>query len=187
MNYLRVIGAAVAAATTILAITAGTASATTLEISGVAQNQAVTIEASATEAIVLAKTDGSEDISCAESHLNTTTSVFSGTKVTGALSQLTFKKCSRESVVVDAAGQWLIEHEAGTTKGKVFWENFQITVPTSFGFSVTCTAVSPIVVAILVAGFFVIEGFLNCGVFLPSATIKGSYKVSSPTALGVVG
>jgi hypothetical protein len=164
----------------------GNASATTLEVNGVAQNKAVTIEASATEGIVLAKTDGSEANTCTESNLKTTTSVFTGTKVTGALSQLTFKKCTLESLVVDAAGQMLIEHQSGPTKGKVFWENFQLTVPTSFGFSVTCAAASPIVIAVLVAGFFIIEGILSCGFLLPSATIKGSYKVSSPTALGVV-
>jgi hypothetical protein len=174
----------------IIAFAAESASATTLEIDGVTQNKAVTLEAEATTGAVLARTDGTLANTCTESKVKGTTSVFTGTKVTGALSSLTFKKCTTESVVVDAAGQLYVEHEAGTTDGAVYSENASITVPTSLGFTVTCqtgpgTKIAKLVwKGVKILARIIVSAVLNCGFLLPSATWKGEY-VSSPAGLGV--
>jgi len=193
MKYLKMLGLAAVAAMALMAVTAGAASATTLEVAGVAQNKSVSIQASVVGGAVLAKTDGSEANTCSVSSVKGATSVFSGTKVTGSLTELSFKTCKNESVVVDAAGGLYIEQEAGTTSGEVFSENATVTVPTSFGFSVTCSTSSGTRIGTLTGAttasshaILAISAVLNCGFLLPSATWKGSYKVSSPTGLGVV-
>jgi hypothetical protein len=174
-----------------LGVTDASAPTTTLEIKGVAQNKAVTIEAENTSGLVLAKTDGTEANTCSVSSIKGTTSVFTGTKVTGSLSELSFKTCKKEPVVVDAPGGLYIEREAGTTNGNVFSENAKVTVPTSFGFSVTCETAAGTKVGTLTgsaAGHatLAISGVLSCGFLLPSATWKGGYKITNPTGLGVV-
>jgi hypothetical protein len=186
---MRVVAALAAAA--LVAVGATSASATTLERGGVTQNGAVTIEASSTAGVVLAKTDGTPVNTCNVSSIKGTTSVFSGTKVTGSLSELSFKTCAVGTVTVDAKGGLYIENEGGTS-GEVYSENAEVTVPTSFGFSVTCSTGSGTRIGTLdgVKGSsehatLTVSAVLNCGIFLPSATWKGAYKVSSPTGLGV--
>jgi hypothetical protein len=191
MMKSKVLGLAVVAV--LLAIGGSSASATTLEKGGVTQSGAVTIEASATAGVVLAKTDGTPANTCSVSSIKGTTSVFSGSAVTGSLSELSFKNCAIESVVVDSRGGLYIEHEAGTTSGSVFSELAVVTVPTSFGFSVTCNTGSGTKVGTLdgiassvLHATLTVSAVLSCGFLLPSATLKATYKVSNPTGLGVV-
>jgi hypothetical protein len=193
MNHMRIIGLALVAAIALTAAVAGNASATTLEIGGVAQSKAVVFEASATSSTVFAKTDGSEANSCSVSTYKGTTSVFSGPRVTGSLSELSFKTCKLEALIVDTKGGLYFEHEVGTTSASVFSENAQWTQPTSFGFSVTCSTGSGTkigtvdgVASISAHATITINAVLSCGFLLPSATLKGAYKVSAPTGLGVV-
>jgi hypothetical protein len=189
MKYLKMLGLAAVAAMALMAIGAGSASATTLEVGGVTKNASVTVAASVSGGAVLAKTDGTEANTCSESSVHgSTVSPFSATKVTGSLTTLSFKKCTNESVVVDAAGGLLVEYESGTS-GNVYSENAKVTVPTSFGFSVTCDTGSGTKIGTLdgvASGTakMTISAVLNCGFLLPSATWKGTYTVSS--ALGVV-
>jgi len=192
MTLVR-IGIAVVAAMALMAIGAGSASATTLEIGGVTQNKSIAGQASTTGGVVLAKTDGTEANTCSESSASGSTSVFSGTKVTGSLSELSFKKCVRESIVVDAKGGLYVEWESGTTSGNVFSENAEITVPTGFGFSVTCktgegTKIGTVdgVGSLSAHATMTVNAVLSCGFLLPSATLKATYKDSAPTGLGVV-
>src|SRR5689334_15487910 len=94
MKYLKMLGLAAVGAVAATVFTAGAASATTLEHNGVTQNKAVSFPAEVTAAgITLARTDGSAPNTCTRSELLGTTSVFTGTKVTGALSKLTFANC----------------------------------------------------------------------------------------------
>jgi hypothetical protein len=183
---------AFAAAAAVAATGAGSASATTLEIDGVTQSKAVSFEASNTGGTAFAKTDGTEANTCSESSLKGTTSVFSGAKITGSLTTLSFKKCTNESVVVDALGGFYIEWESATTSGTFFSENAKWTWPTSFGFSVTCeTGTGTRLGTLDGAGSgsghatITINALVNCGFLLPSALWKGVYKISSPTGLGV--
>jgi hypothetical protein len=188
---IKILGLAAVAA--LMALGGSSASATTLEKGGVTQTGAVTVEASVIGSVVLAKTDGSVSNSCTESSVKGTSSVFTGTKVTGSLSQLSFKKCTVETVVVEAAGGLYVEHESGTTSGSVFSENAKVSVPTHFGFSVTCdtgagTKIGTVdgVASSSAHATMTVNAVLNCGFLLPSATLKGTYKVSSPTGLGIV-
>lgn len=191
MNHLKML--ALAAVAVLMTIGAGSASATTLEKGGVTQSGAVTIEASATGGVVLAKTDGTPANTCNVSSIKGTTSVFSNARVTGSLSELSFKTCAIETVVVDSKGGLYIEHEAGTTSGTVFSESTEVTVPTAFGFSVTCSTGSGTKIGTLDGAAsssshatMTVSAVLSCGFLLPSATLKATYKVSGPTGLGVV-
>jgi hypothetical protein len=172
---------------------ASSASATTLEVGGVIQNKAVTIEASATAGTSFAKTDGVEAATCSVSSLKGTTSVFSGSKVTGSLGELSFKTCTREPVVVDAAGGMYFEYETETTSGNVYSEGAEWTVPTNFGFNVICSTAAGTklgtvdgVASSSAHATLTVNALINCGFLLPSAILKGTYRFSSPTGLGVV-
>jgi hypothetical protein len=194
MKYLKMLGLAAVAVMALMAIGAGSASATTLELEGnVVQSGAVTIEASATAGLVWTKTDGSEANTCSVSSVKWTTSSSSGPKVTGSLSVLSFETCKREKVTVDAKGGLYVEHEPSTTSGEVYSEGTEVTLPTPFGFSATCSTGSATRIATLDAASsasshatMTVSAILNCGVFLPSVNLKGTYKVSSSTGLGVV-
>ncbi|HYQ79699.1 MAG TPA: hypothetical protein VEP91_11380 [Solirubrobacterales bacterium] len=194
MNYLKTIGLTAVAAMALMAVAAGSASATTLEIGGVVQSGAVTLTASAESAIVLADTERSQFNSCSQSHMHWTTSVFSGTKVIGSLTELSYATCTRSPFVVDAKGGLFIESESGTTSGNVFSENAEVTIPTTFGFSVSCKTASSGtkigtldgVKSISEHATITLTAVLSCGFLLPSASLKGSYKITSPTGLGVV-
>jgi hypothetical protein len=193
MNYLKMLGPAAVLAMALMAVTAGSASATTLEIGGVVQSGAVTITASAEGSWVLADTEGSQANTCSVSHLHGITTVFSGAKVTGIFSEVSFSTCTRSPVTVDAKGGFYIEYEPGTTSGSIFVENTEMTFPTPFGFSVSCKTASSGtkigtldgVKSISEHATITITAVLSCGFLLPSASMSGSYKVTSPTGLGV--
>jgi hypothetical protein len=193
MNYLKMISLAAIAAVAITALIAGNASATTLEIGGVVQSGAVMIQAESTAPTVIADTGGFAFNTCSKSSFSGTTSVFSGAKVTGSLSELSFTTCTKSPVNVDNKGGLYIEWESGTTSGTVFAENTQWTIPMSSGFTLTCSTGSGTTLGTLDGvkstsehATLTVNAILNCGFLLPSATWKGTYKVSSPTGLGVV-
>jgi len=186
MNYLKMIGLTGIVAMATLASTVGTASATTFEAGGVAQNKQLGISATATEFISLATTSGSPINSCAASTIMGQTSVFTGPKVTAGLSAMTFTMCNFP-ITVDTLGQLYFEWESGTTNANVFSENAKLTSGTPYGFTMTCetnagtqigtltgatTASNPSTEAILD-----LNGVLNCGFLLPSVTLKGKYKL----------
>ncbi|HYQ79702.1 MAG TPA: hypothetical protein VEP91_11395, partial [Solirubrobacterales bacterium] len=69
----------------------------------------------------------------------------------------------------------------------------EVTVPTTFGFSVTCKTGEGTKIGTLTGvasssehATVTIGAVLSCGFLLPSASLSGSYKVTSPTGLGVV-
>ncbi len=198
MNYLKMLGLAAVAAMALIAVTAVSASATTLEIGGVAQNKSITFAASAGSSITFSDTEGFSANTCSVSNVHGATSVLSGSKVTGSLSPtagvgLSFTTCTASPVIVDQPGQIYIEHEAGTTSGSVYSENLRVTLPTTFGFTVTCTTVSSGTkigtadgVSLTTHAPLTIAAVLSCGFLLPSVSWSGTYKVSTPTGLGVV-
>jgi hypothetical protein len=193
MNLIKKISLAVVVAMALMTVGASSASATILEIGGTAQSGAVAITASGESSIALSDTEGSQANTCSVSSVAGTTSVFTGEKVTGSLSELSFSTCTRSPVTVDVKGGLYVEHEVGTTSGSVFSENAEVTVPTTFGFSVTCKTGEGTKVGTLTGvkgssehATVTIAAVLSCGFLLPSASWKGSYKVTSPTGLGVV-
>jgi hypothetical protein len=192
MNYLKTIGLAAVAAMALMAVAAGSASATTLEIGGTAQSGAVTITASAEGSITLSDTEFAVFNTCSVSNVHGSTTVFSGTKVTGPLSELSFGTCTRSPVTVDKPGKLYIDWEGSGTSGSVFSEEAEWTVPTSFGFSVTCKTGAGTKIGTLDGrasssehATLTVAAVLSCGFLLPSASWSGSYIVTSPTGLGV--
>jgi hypothetical protein len=190
MKDLKMLGLAAVAALAFTAFAASSASATTLEVGGVTQNGAVTISASLEPgtSATLARTDGTLANTCTASTIHGTTSVFTGTKVTGPASSLTLEACTR-LVTVHKAGQLYLEHETGTTNGTLFSENAEITVSTSFG-TVNCktgtgTDIGTLTGVASGSATLHFDAVLNCGFLLPSATLKGVYTVTSPQGIGV--
>ena len=163
---------------------------TSLEVGGTPKGEPVEITGSlaAGTSLVLSKTDGSFGNACDTAHVKGTTSVFSGPKVTGALSTLTFESCTRP-VTVHKAGKLYVEHIAGTTNGTVSSEEAEVTVGTPFG-TLNCITSTGTDIGTLTGvkegnATLHINAVLNCGFLLPSATWKGSYTITSPSGLGV--
>jgi hypothetical protein len=199
MKYLKMLGLAAVAAMALMAVTAVSASATTLEVGGVTQNKQLTFAGSASSPFFLSDTEGFSAYSCSVSSFHGLTSVSSGTKVTASLSTmagvgLSFGTCTFSPATVESPGGLYIEHEAGTTSGNVFSENTAVTFNTAFGFHVTCTTLASGTKIGTLDGkakttehaTLTISAVLSCGFLLPSAIWKGTYKISTPTGLGIV-
>jgi hypothetical protein len=177
---------------------AASASATTLEVNGVTQNSSVSLSASRETGFsaTLARTDGSLANTCTTSTVEgTTSSPFTGTKVTAAISSLTFGNCTR-TVTVDKAGQLYVEHIAGTTNGTVFSENAEVTVLTPlFGAEVNCKTGEGVDIGLITGATtksnpeplatIDIDAVCNCGFLLPSATWSGKYWLTGPADFGI--
>lgn len=164
---------------------------TTLTVAGTPKNEAITITASLNTgtSLVLARTDGSLANSCTESHLHgATESPFTGSVVTGALSTLTFGKCTREGVLAPEAGKLYVAYTEGPN-GRVTSEQAEVTVPSPFG-TLNCKTGSGATLGTLTGtkeghASIDVSAVLNCGFLVPSATLKGTYTVTSPTGLGI--
>lgn len=188
----KLIGAAALSALALLAIGASTASATTLEVNGVTKNEPVTILASLEPgtSFVVTRTDGFLLNTCLNSHFHGATAApYTGSRVTGPLTTKFYGECVFP-VVVHKPGQFYIEHIAGTTNATLFFENTEVTVSTAMGVTVNCKSGQGTDVGKLTgaqAGLATVDfhAIFNCGFLLPSATLAGSYWVTSPAGLGV--
>lgn len=172
------------------------ASATELEIGGVGTTAKVKIKLSLEPgtSLMWSSTTGELSNECGTSNIEGETEGGNGTRVGGPISSLTFENCAEEPVVVDTNGRLEIAHIPGTTNGTVFSVGTKVTVPSRFGGTLTCTTASGEGTDIgTLTGkgkgggnaTMDINATLNCGFFLPSASWKGSYLVTSPTELGV--
>lgn len=192
MKYLKTVSLAAVAAMALMAVTAVSALATTLEVAGVPQNKQVTMVGSAESSMTLSDTEGFQANTCSVSSFHGPTSIFTGAKVTGNLSEFSFSTCTRSPITMDAPGGMYVEWEAGSTSGSVFSENTVKTVPTTFGFSVTCatastgTKIGTVTGSISGNATVSISAVLSCGFLLPSAIWKGSYSITTPSRLGVI-
>jgi hypothetical protein len=196
MKYLKMLGLAVIAAMGLMAFT-GSASATTLEVGGSAQNQAVTIEAtlaSGTSAILKDK-NGTTNDTCTSSTVKGTSEKdesgdFTGGSVGGAVGTLSFGGCSHTTHVL-ANGFLSIAWTSGTN-GTVTSSAAEVTVvSTVFGASATCKTGGATDVGTLTgvktgnATIDINATTLNCGI-LGTSSWTGTYTVTSPAGLGVV-
>ena len=205
MKYLKMLGIAAVAAMSFMAFAVSSASATTLENTGVTQNSSVTITASllsGTKA-VLSRTDGSLANECTESHAHGYTTVFTGTHVVGTFTGhtthdkstgqkpedgLKFSGCTREVEVVDP-GTLRVTHISGTTDGTVESLGAIVRVGSPFG-TLNCqtgegTDVGRITGSATKNATMDISGVINCGFLVPTALWVGTYEVTSPHALGI--
>jgi len=193
MKYLKMLGLAAVAAMALMAIGAGSASATTLEVKGVAQNSAVEITASlktGTSAL-LQTTSGAFANTCTASHVSGKTTSFSGATVGGPIASLTFTSCTSSPVVVDAAGSLTVERIGATTNGTVRSSGAKVTVPSPLGGTLTCVTGEGTDIGTLTGvkegnATMDINAVLNCGFLAPSSTWTGTYTVTTAN-LGVTG
>jgi hypothetical protein len=194
MKLTKILGVAAVAALALMAF-ASSASATTLEVKGVAKNEAVKITATLESSTTLDMTDTSGFFAnrCSESHLEwTATTPFSATRVGGPVASLTFKKCTedaKEATKVDLPGYLTVEAIAGTTNGTVFSDSAEITTPSPFGklnckTSATGTDIGKLTGKASGFATMDIEAVLNCSII--TARWKGSYLVTTPEGPGVV-
>jgi hypothetical protein len=190
MKLKKILGILGVGALALLAV-ARTASATTLEINGVRQTGAVTIEGKLSSSSVLKDTSNTFANTCTSASLKGTTNVFTGTRVSGPISTLSVSNCTHERVVVDAAGTLSVEWIKETT-GTVSSNGAQLTVPvTILGSIVTadCTTNNTDLgtVSRVSSGTatMTINAVINCGSILPSAKWEATGTVTSPLGLGV--
>ena len=185
MKHLQLVGLAALAATALSGLMTGSASATTLEVGGVVKNSSVFITAT-----LKRSTGGLFANTCLTSHFAaTTTSPFTGTKVTAPISSLSFTNCTEEPVVVEKLGALYIERIANTTNGTAFLEETIVKEPSPFG-SITCNFGSGTDIGVLTGvnanhAILDVNAVVNCGI-IPSAIWEATYVITSPTGLGVV-
>jgi hypothetical protein len=141
MKPSKILGIAAIAALALMAF-ASTASATTLETNGVTQRGAVTWDWSLVGSATMESTSNVPLATCTGTTWQGTTSVFTGTTVSGPVSSLSFSSCTHSPVVVNTKGSISIERIGTTTNGTVRSSGTSVTSPmTVLGsvVSVTCT------------------------------------------------
>jgi hypothetical protein len=194
MKYLKMLGLTALSALALMAVAAGSASATTLEVGGVTQNKSVTLEASlkAGTTLILKNTSGSSENTCTKATLSgSTVSPYTGATVTGPVSALQFgedangKGCT-SPVTVHEKGTLHVSH-AGTTNGTLTSSGAVVTSYSSaFGVYLTCKTGTGTHLGTLTgvkegSATAHINAVLNCGFFVPSAKWEGTYVVTKPT------
>lgn len=195
MNYLKTIGLAAIAALAIVTSIAGTASATTIEVNGVAQNKSVEWSASSEPgtSTTLVLTNGTVANSCALSSITGSTTTFtaeSSKPIGGPVSGLSFSSCT-SAVTVDGRGSMSVEWISGTTNGTIRLVNTEVTVPSAIG-TLTCKTGSGVDIGTMKGvatggkATMDINAVLNCGFLAPSVAWSGKYLVTSPTGKGIV-
>jgi hypothetical protein len=191
MKFTKIIGLVAAAAMALMAF-AGSASATTLEVGGVAKTTSVAIEATIASgsSALLTDTFNASANTCTSSTVNgSTSSPFSGTTVGGSITTLDFSSCTNEKVVTDANGTLSVERIGSTTNGTVRSNGAKVTVPSPFG-TLTCTTsntdIGTLTGVASGSAKFDINAVLPCTV-VGTAKWSGTYTVTSPAGLGVTG
>jgi hypothetical protein len=193
MKYIKILGLAAVAAMALMAF-AGSASATTLEKEGATQSGAVEINASIepeTSAILEDTNKLTQDTCLASTAVGTTTTT-TGASVGGPISSLTFSECTHTTHVL-ANGNLSVSRIGSTTNGTVTSSGAEVTVKsTVFGVSIVCKTGAGVDIGTLTGtasghATMDINAVVNCGSFVPTAKWTGSYIVTSPTGLGVVG
>lgn len=196
MKYLKLLGLGAIAAMALTAYGANTASATTLEIGGAAQNNSVFISMSLQSgtSMIWERTDGSFINTCTGSNAAGATTTFTSTgstNVEGPLSSLSFTSCTRP-VTVHEAGFFEVEHTSGTD-GTVWSVATEITVSSIFGTLDCRTGLTGTDIGTLTGAdgspsthaVVHITAVVNCGFLVKTAVWRATYVVTSPTGLGV--
>jgi len=199
MKYLKMLGLAAVAAMALMAF-AGSASATTFEIAGVAQNKSVAIEATlkaGTSAILKDEAKTTTD-TCTSSEVKGATEIneetgtkFTGGVVGGKVSSLTFTNCTHTTTVI-APGSLHINWTSGTN-GTVKSFGAKVTVvSTFFGASAICDTGAGTNIGTFTGvakstehATIDINATINCGI-LGNSSWTGTYTVTSPTGLGAI-
>jgi hypothetical protein len=194
MKHLKIIGLAAVAAMALMAFAAGSASATTLEIGGETQKGGVEISASIAPggSAILEDTNKLTQDTCTASTAVGTTTTITAASVGGPISSLTFSGCTHTTHVL-ANGSLSVSRSGSPTNGTVTSAGAEVTVKsTVFGVSIVCKTGTGTDIGTLTGvpsghATMDINAVVNCGSFVPTAKWTGTYTVTSPTGLGVVG
>jgi hypothetical protein len=189
MNLFTKFSLSAAAILALVGAAGSDASATTLEVGGVAKNSSVSFTASLDSGSASVITDefGTTTDLCSFSEIRFTSWIYSGTVGGGA--NLWFFGCSQTTKVLKS-GQLSIGWSSGTN-GSVSSSGAEITVFSPFfGVSAVCKTGEGTTLGTLTGvnsghAKMDIKARINCGV-LGVATWTGVYTVTSPTGLGVV-
>ncbi len=190
MQLSKILGVAAVAAMALMAF-ASPASATTLEVGGVARNASVSIEATIASggSALLTDTFGVTANTCTTSTVKGNTEhVFSGSTISGPVSTLSFSNCSEGNPTTDIAGILSIERIGTTTNGTVRSTDAKVTVPSFFG-TLTCltngTDVGTLTGVASGSAKFDINAVLSCTV-IGTAKWSGTYTLTGANAaLGI--
>jgi hypothetical protein len=131
---------ATAALAAVACVAAGSASATTLAVTGVAKNSAVSLEASlaAGSSTIVRDTNQTSTETCTQSTMKgATESPFTGATVTATLSSLTFAGCSHKTTVIKP-GKLHFAWTSGTN-AVVSSSGMQVTTESTI-FGISCTS-----------------------------------------------
>jgi hypothetical protein len=187
----KALGLAVLSAMALM-VSASTASATTLEIGGVAKNAEVALETTIGSGGSFLETDTSNFSAntCTSSAIKGhTESPFTGTTVGGPITTLSWTNCTEGNPTVDKAGVFSVERIGTTTNGTVRWTGSTITTPSFFG-TFECTTnntdIGTITGVASGSAIFHVNAVVSC-TLIGSAKWSGTYTVTSPAGLGVTG
>jgi hypothetical protein len=192
MNHFKKLSILLAASAMCAFAGSGTASATTLEVGGVAKNSSVTFEISleAGTSLTYRFTDSNLLTTCTVSSIKgKTEGSFSGSSVGGNISSLTYGSCTHTTKVVKN-GSLTIESVGGTS-GTVRSTGMEIQIQsTTFGLTINCSTNN--------THFGTVSGrasgsatwkqtsVLACTPLSPSVHAESFYGFTSPLGFGVV-
>lgn len=193
MIYIRTLGLAVLAAMALMAsIGAGSASATTLEVGGVAKNSSVSIEASvaAGGSTIFKDTNNLTIETCTGWTMKAATvTPFTGSTVTAPISNMSYTGCSHKLTVIKP-GRLHIAWNSGT-KGTTTLSESEVTVEnTIFGISCiaktgTGTDIGTLTGVASGTANWDFNGVIPMGA-CGDLNMTGTGTVTSPSGLGVV-
>jgi len=198
MKYLKMLGLAAVAAMALMAVVAGSASATTLEVGGVAKNSSLAVEGSlktGTSALLKDEFGTTTDTCTVSGVKGKTEGTFTAATVGGKLLSkaeggLTFSSCTHTTTVI-APGSLFVTWTSGTN-GTVKSSGAEVTVQsTFFGASAVCktgegTNVGTLKGVSSGSATIEISAKINCGI-LGTASWTGTYVTTGANAaLGVV-
>jgi hypothetical protein len=190
MNKLRMVTSLAAVIALACLAFAANASATTLEVKGVKQSTATTIDLSLVPgtSLVIRDTPGFFVDTCTTATLQfAPTSVITGSAIVGPDNAWVLTGCTEGNPTVDAKGSLSVEWIKNTTNGTVKSKNAKVTVPSALGL-LTCTTPEAGTDLGTLTGVSSGKAHLNtqaimsCGV---SVVWEGDFYVTSPEGLGV--
>lgn len=192
MKQLRMIAPLALVLAVAYLVIAAPASATTLEVKGVKQTSATTIDLSlvAGTSVVIKDTFGNFVSTCTSSTLQVSTTTPTGGAASGPDSDWIISSCTEGAPTVDAKGSLSVTNISGTTNGTVRMISSKVTIPSPFG-QLTCvtatgegTDIGTLTGVSSGKGHLDTHAVMSCGA-LGWINWEGDFYVTSPEGLGV--
>lgn len=191
MKHVKMLGLLMAAAMALLALAASSASAYTVEVGGVTQNESVEISGSLKSgtSALLGLTGGSFLNTCTSvTGTGKTESPFTGETLGGSVKERTVTGCTNP-ITIHKDGTVKITHITGSTNGTVFSSGVEVTSSTPFG-TVTCktnnTHMGVITGKSSGQATVDVNAVIPCGFLAPSTILQATLTVTTPEGIGIV-